>query len=76
MKTILDIATEDAEDLAAKSVAVRSKAVEHIQAKEHFLRKRYRNLYRAHILRTRGRTPSTRECDLALDEAMENANAD
>lgn len=71
MKTILDIAKVDAKDLSEKSVAVRSGVLTAEEGEKYFLRKRYRNLYRANILRTRGRSPSTRECDIALEEALE-----
>ena len=70
MTTILEIAMEDATALADASVAMRAKITDRDDVLEYFTRRTFRSLYRAHILRTRGRNPSNRECDIALREAM------
>lgn len=60
--------------MADKSIAVRGKIHDQQKVEAYFTRKRWRDLYRSHILMTRGRTPSDRECDLALEEAMEDTD--
>ena len=78
--SILDIAREDGDRLAKNSLAVRIKGPAAKKKKtlkavtNYFTRNRFRELYRAHVLRSRRRSCSDRECDLAYHEAVEKAD--
>lgn len=71
MTTILDIAEEDGRKLAERSIACRRDGADRGQVIEYFTRKRFRELYRDKIFRERRRTPSNRECDIALAEMID-----
>jgi len=71
--SIIDIAREDGAKLARESLAVKAGIRDQFQVEQHFTEKRFKELYRAHISRTRKRPASNRECMLAMDEAMKDA---
>jgi hypothetical protein len=71
MLTLLDIAKEDGQAAAQKSIAMRFLSQDKQQdVVSYFTRKRFAELYRDQIYRSRQRIPSLRECDLAYIEAL------
>jgi hypothetical protein len=73
--SLLDIAKEDGAKLAGNCIAVSRGVSEPEDATKYFTRKRFRTLYREWIMRNYARSATDRECDLALQEAIDDGES-
>jgi len=72
MITILDLAREEAKELAADSVAVRREMADETLVEEYFLKLRFNHLYRRYMMNTVGRRITNMECNIALQQAKKD----